>query len=40
MTAFKPWDNQMMWNYFLMRDFYGSIKRKKWCMPVIHGYID
>ena len=40
LTAFKPWDNQMMWNYFLVRDFYGSIKRKKWCMPVIHGYID
>ena len=40
LTAFKPWDNQMMWNYFLIRDFYGSIKRKKWCMPVIHGYID
>ena len=30
----------MMWNYFLVREFYASIKRKKWVMPVIHGYID
>lgn len=37
---FKPWDNSMMWNYFLMRDFYESIKRKKWVMPIIRGYID
>ena len=37
---FKPWDNSMMWNYFLMRDFYEKIKRKKWVIPVIRGYID
>lgn len=30
----------MMWNYFLIRDFYDSIYRKKWVMPVIHGNID
>ena len=37
---FKPWDSQMMWNYFLVRDFYSCIKRKKWVMPVIQGFID
>lgn len=40
MNGFKPWDNQMMWNSFLVRDFYSAIKRKKWVMPVVHGYID
>ena len=30
----------MMWNYFLVRDFYSTLKRKKWVMPVIRGYID
>lgn len=36
----KPWDNSMMWNYFLSRDFYESIKRKKWIIPIIRGYIE
>ena len=40
LKEYKPWDNSMMWNYFLMREFYESIKRKKWIMPVIRGYID
>lgn len=40
LKEFKPWDSQMMWNYFLVRDFYSTIKRKKWVMPVIRGYID
>lgn len=30
----------MMWNYFLVRDFYDTVKRKKWVMPVIHGFVD
>ena len=36
----KPWENHMMWNYFLVRDFYDIVKRKKWVMPVIHGFVD
>lgn len=40
LKEFKPWDSQMMWNYFLVRDFYTTLKRKKWVMPVIRGYID
>ncbi len=35
----KPWENQMMWNYFLVRDMYEILKRKKWIIPVIHGSI-
>ena len=30
----------MMWNYFLVKDFYEVVKRKKWIMPVVHGSID
>mmetsp|Transcript_14167 Transcript_14167/g.17846 ORF Transcript_14167/g.17846 Transcript_14167/m.17846 type:complete len:110 (-) Transcript_14167:14-343(-) len=30
----------MMWNYFLTRDFYESVRRKKWVLPIIRGYID
>ena len=29
-----------MWNYFLVREFYNHLKRHKWVMPVIHGYIE
>ena len=29
----------MMWNYFLVRDMYEILKRKKWVIPVIHGSI-
>lgn len=29
-----------MWNYFLVNDFYSSLKRKKWVMPIIYGHID
>jgi phosphatidylinositol 3,5-bisphosphate 5-phosphatase len=36
----KPWENQMMWNYFLVRDLYECLKRKKWVLPVVHGSID
>ena len=36
----RPWDNQMMWNYFLVRDFYELLKRHKWVVPVVHGSID
>ena len=36
----RPWDNQMMWNYFLIRDFYGLLKRHAWVVPVVHGSID
>ena len=28
-----------MINYFLVRDFYAALKRKKWVMPVIKGNI-
>lgn len=30
----------MMWNYFLVRDMYEILKRKKWVIPVVHGAID
>ena len=40
MKAYQPWDSQMMWNYFLVRDFYACLKRKKWIVPVIKGFID
>ena len=40
MREFSPWDSQMMWNYDLLKDFYEIIKRKKWCMPIVHGHID
>ena len=36
----KPWDSQMMWNHFLIKDFYNSVKRKKWIMPITHGHIE
>jgi len=36
----KPWENQMMWNYFLVRDMHELVKRKKWIMPIVHGSID
>jgi phosphatidylinositol 3,5-bisphosphate 5-phosphatase len=29
-----------MWNYFMVRDFYEIVKRKKWVLPVVHGWID
>ena len=35
-----PWDSQMMWNHYLVVDFYECIKRNKWVMPVIHGHIE
>lgn len=40
LKEYKPWDHSMMWNYFLMRDFYEAIRRKKWVLPVIRGFID
>ena len=40
LKEYKPWDSQMMWNYFLIKDFYNSVKRKKWIMPLIHGFVD
>jgi phosphatidylinositol 3,5-bisphosphate 5-phosphatase len=30
----------MMWNFFLVRDFYEFVKRKSWVIPVVHGSID
>ena len=36
----KPWQSQMMWNYFLVKEFYSIIRRKKWVVPVVHGSID
>ena len=39
MKAFKPWDNQTMFNYFLVRDLYKIVRRKKWVMPVVKGHI-
>ena len=36
----KPWENQMMWNYFLVREMYDILKRKKWVMPFVHGNVD
>lgn len=30
----------MMWNFFLVGDFYACIQRHKWVMPVVHGDID
>jgi phosphatidylinositol 3,5-bisphosphate 5-phosphatase len=30
----------MMWNYFLIKEFYNSVKRKKWIIPIVHGSID
>jgi hypothetical protein len=36
----KPWDSQMMWNYFLIKEFYNCVKRKKWIIPIVHGSID
>lgn len=36
----NPFETQLMWNYFLVREFYQTLKRHKWVMPVIHGYIE
>jgi hypothetical protein len=30
----------MMWNYYLAREMHEILKRKKWCMPIVHGSID
>ena len=30
----------MMWNYYLVKEFYEILKRKKWVMPLVHGHID
>ena len=40
LAANKPWDSTMMWNHYMMREFYEIVKRKKWIMPVVHGHID
>ena len=40
LQAYHPWDSQMMWNYFLVSDFYASVTRKKWVLPVIMGHIE
>ena len=30
----------MMWNYFLVEEMYEILARKKWVLPVIHGFVD
>ena len=30
----------MMWNYFLVADFYELLKRNQWVVAVVHGSID
>jgi len=35
-----PFEAHLMWNYFLVREFYSHLKRHKWVMPVIHGYVE
>jgi len=29
-----------MWNYFLVKEMYDILMRKKWIFPVVHGHID
>lgn len=40
MQEHKPWESTMMWNYFLVKEMYDILMRKKWIFPVVHGHID
>lgn len=33
----KPFESMFLWNHFLIKDFYRSLVKKKWVMPVIYG---
>lgn len=37
---YYPWNENFMWNYFLMKEFFSIVSDKKWVLPVIHGYIN
>ena len=38
--TYFPWNENFMWNYWLIHEFFSIINDKRWVMPVIHGYIN
>mmetsp|Transcript_38549 Transcript_38549/g.28414 ORF Transcript_38549/g.28414 Transcript_38549/m.28414 type:complete len:198 (-) Transcript_38549:913-1506(-) len=34
-----PFDEQFVWNHYLIKEFYELIDNKKWIMPIIHGFV-
>jgi hypothetical protein len=38
--AYFPWNENFMWNYSLIKEFFSLVEDKRWVVPVIHGYIN
>lgn len=39
-NTYYPWNENFLWNYSLIKEFFSIVKDKRWVMPVIHGYIN
>ena len=37
---YYPWNENFLWNYSLIKEFFSIVDDKKWILPVIHGYIN
>ena len=37
---YYPWNENFIWNYHLIKEFFPIITDKKWVLPLIHGYIN
>lgn len=38
--VYFPWNENFLWNFSLIKEFFSTIKDKRWVMPLIHGYIN
>lgn len=36
---YYPWNENFLWNYSLINEFFSIVQDKKWILPVIHGYL-
>lgn len=38
--TYFPWNENFLWNYSLIKEFFSVVKDKQWVTPVIHGYVN
>jgi hypothetical protein len=38
--TYFPWNENFLWNYTLIKEFFSVVQDKRWVMPVIHGYVN
>lgn len=36
---YYPWNENFLWNYHLIKEFFSIVNDKKWVLPIIHGYV-